>query len=224
MEVFLGLCRAIFCESGSDSRHTHVWARRCVFRSVGTYVQQKHAALLHPPPIVLETPDGSEYDAATNFSANATLAISTTVCSAGAALSEERLHTYISKLTDSFMISMLCFNVISGGSDASSCLTCPEFLIVPNGGNVAKYMIADTEVCDTLTFVIKKTYGGMRAMLVTRQALLRLCSSTTKRWTSRILLSWIRMSSHVANEESSHERGVPFCSSRFLRVINPTLC
>ena len=30
-EGFLGRCRAIFCESGPDSRHTHVWARRSVF-------------------------------------------------------------------------------------------------------------------------------------------------------------------------------------------------
>ena len=54
-------------------------------------------------------------------------------------------------------------------------------------------------------------YGEVRATLVTRQVLLRVCNSTVKRripWTS--LLSWIRVSCHVKNEETTHERGVCF--------------
>ena len=50
--------------------------------------------------LLVETPDGSKYEWCwfrTNFSANATLAISTTVCRAGAAKSEVRLYTYISR-------------------------------------------------------------------------------------------------------------------------------
>ena len=45
-----------------------------------------------------------------------------TVCRAGAAKSEVRLYTYISKLTgkpkDKFMMPVLCFNVTSGESQA----------------------------------------------------------------------------------------------------------
>ena len=53
--------------------------------------------------------------------------------------------------------------------------------------------------------------GEIRAMLVTRQVLLRVCSSTLKRRiSSRSLMSWISVSCHVANEESSHEPGVSF--------------
>ena len=100
--------------------------------------------------LLVETLDGSRNEwcwSRANFSANATLAISTTVCCAGAAKSEVRLCTYISKLTDKFMMPVLCFNVISGGSRAGSCLACPEFLIVPTGaGIVAKDMITDTGV------------------------------------------------------------------------------
>ena len=88
-----------------------------------------------------------------NFSANVTLAISTTVCRAGAAKSEVRLYTYISKLTDKFMMPVVCFNVTSGERHAGNCLACPEFLIVPTGaGNVAEDMITDTGVNHTLKF------------------------------------------------------------------------
>ena len=49
----------------------------------------------------------------------------------------------------------------------------------------------------------------MRAMLVTKQILLRVCSPTTKRWTSwQVLFSKIKVSCHIINEDSSHERGV----------------
>ena len=110
--------------------------------------------------LLVETLDGSKYErywSRANFSANATLAISTTVCRAGAAKSEVRLYTYISKLTgkptDMFMMPVLCFNVISGGSRAGSCLAFPEFFIVPTGaGNAAEDMTTDTEVYHTLEF------------------------------------------------------------------------
>ena len=104
--------------------------------------------------LLIETPDGSKFEwcwSKVNFNANATLAISTTVCRAGAAKSEVRLYTYISKLTDKFMMPMLCFNVISGGSHAGSCLACPEFLFLPIGaGNAAEERTTDTEVYHTM--------------------------------------------------------------------------
>ena len=70
-----------------------------------------------------------------NSSVNATLAISMTVCRAGAAENEVFPYTYISKsvgkATDKFMMPVLCFNVTSGESHASNLLACSEFLIVP---------------------------------------------------------------------------------------------
>ena len=106
--------------------------------------------------LLVETLDGSKIErccSGANFSANATLAISTTVCRAVAAKSEVRLYLYVSKLTDKFVLPVLCFNVISGGSHAGSCLACPEFLLVPTGaGSVAEDMITDTEVYRTLKF------------------------------------------------------------------------
>ena len=78
--------------------------------------------------LLVETLDGTKNEwcwPRANFSANATLAISTRVCRAGAA-SEVSLCTYISKLTgkptDKFMLPVLCFNVISGGSRAGNSL------------------------------------------------------------------------------------------------------
>ena len=90
-----------------------------------------------------------------NFSADAPLATSTTVCRAGAAKSEVFLFTYISKPTskptDRFVMLVLCFNVTSGGSHTGNCLSCPEFLLMPIGvGNAAEDMSTDTEVYHTL--------------------------------------------------------------------------
>ena len=49
----------------------------------------------------------------------------------------------------------------------------------------------------------------MHAMMVTTEVLFRVCKTTTRRWTSsRSLLSWIRVSCYVANEDSTHERRV----------------
>ena len=110
--------------------------------------------------LLIETLDGSKNEWCwfrSNSSANATFDISTTVCRAGAAKSEVRVYTYISKLTskltDKFIRPVLCFNVISGGSHAGNCLACPEFLTVPTGaGNVAEDKIIDTEDNHTLKF------------------------------------------------------------------------
>ena len=110
--------------------------------------------------LLVETLDGSKYErcwSGANFGASATLAISMAVCRAGAAKSEVRLYTcvlkFTSKPTDKFTMPVLCFNVISGGSRAGSCLACPEFLIVPTrADNVAKDMTTDTEVHHTLKF------------------------------------------------------------------------
>ena len=106
--------------------------------------------------LLVETLEGSKYEWCwfrANFSANVTLAKSTTVCRAGAAKSEVRLYTYISKLTDKFMMPVLCFNVTKGERHAGNCLACSELLIVPTGaGNVAEDMITDTGVNHTLKF------------------------------------------------------------------------
>ena len=72
---------------------------------------------------------------------------------AGAEKSEVRLYTNISKLTDKFMMPVLCFNVISGGSHADGCLACPEFLFLPIRARRAEEdMTPDTEVYHTLKF------------------------------------------------------------------------
>ena len=109
---------------------------------------------------MVETPDGTKNEpcwSRANSSANATLAISTTVCRAGAAKSEVSLHTYISrpagKPTDKFMMPASSFNVISGESHAGSLLACPEFLLVlTEAGSVAEDMIIGTDVYHLLNF------------------------------------------------------------------------
>ena len=69
--------------------------------------------------------------------ANATVAVPTRLCCAGAAASEVSLYTYISTLsgkpTNKCMMPVLSFAVISGGSHAGTCLACLEFMIVPTG-------------------------------------------------------------------------------------------
>ena len=71
---------------------------------------------------------------------NATVAVPTRVCRAGAAASEVFLHTYISKLsgkpTNQCMMPVLSFAVISGGSRAGTCLACPQVMIGSAPGNV----------------------------------------------------------------------------------------
>ena len=147
-----------------------------------------------------------------NSSDNGTLAISTTVCRAGAT-SEVFPCTYISTLTgkptDRFVMRVFSFSVVSGGSHAGNLLACPEFLIVPTGaGSVPEDMITDTEVFYTLKFGLKRTYGEMRAMLVTRKVLLRVCSSTVKRpifspcfLSCSVCLATLRMESRLMNVE-----------------------
>ena len=89
----------------------------------------------------VETFDGTKNELCVfkaNFSGNATLAISMTVCRAGAA-SEVSLYTYISTVTgkpnDRFEIPVPSLNVISGGSHACSCSTRPDFFVVPTGAD-----------------------------------------------------------------------------------------
>ena len=110
--------------------------------------------------LLVETVDGIKKEwcwSGANLSANTTLAISMTVCRAGAANSEVSLYTYISKVTgkptDKFMMRLLSFNVISGGSRTGNFLACPDFLFAPTGaGTVAEDMVTDTEAYHTLTF------------------------------------------------------------------------
>ena len=69
--------------------------------------------------------------------------------------SEVSLWLCISKLkgmlAEKFVMPLLSFHVISGGSYASHCLACPEFLIAPTGaGSGTEDMITDDEVYHTL--------------------------------------------------------------------------
>ena len=74
--------------------------------------------------------------------------------------------------------------------------------------SVAEDMIADTESFNTLK---SDHQEDVHALLVTRQVSLRVCSSTMKhRIFSPSFLSWIRVSRHVTNEESSDEIGMSF--------------
>ena len=127
---------------------------------------------------MVETPDGTKNErcwSGANSSANATLAIWTKVCRAGAAGGVVFFYTYISrsagKPTDKFRMPVSSFNVISGESHAGSLLASPEFLLVlTEAGSVAEDMIIDTEVYHLLKFGHqRRTYGWMCAMLVTRQ-------------------------------------------------------
>ena len=87
--------------------------------------------------------------------ANATVATPTTVCRAGAAASEVSLYTYISKsagkVTDKFMMPVLCLDVISGESHAPigvfGVLDCADRSV-----SVAEDMIIDTEAHHLLKF------------------------------------------------------------------------
>ena len=126
----------------------------------------------------VETVDGTKNEqcwSGANSSSNATLAISTTVCRAGAAKSEVSLYTYISRSagtpTDKSMMPVSSFNVISGEGHAGSLLACPEFLLVTTeAGSVAEDMIIDTEVYHLLKFGHQKDVRqDVCAMLVTRQ-------------------------------------------------------
>ena len=147
-----------------DGDKSKTSGRGCILKAVANIIDVIAHKLLgmdvwEQPEIdklLVENPEGSKYEWCwfrANFSANVTLAISTTVCRAGAAKSEVRFYTYISKFTDKFMMPVLCFNVTSGERHAGNCLACPEFLIVPTGaGNVAEDMITDTGVNHTLKF------------------------------------------------------------------------
>ena len=103
---------------------------------------------------MVEALDGTQNDrcwSRANSSANATLAISKTVCRTGAAENEVFSYTYISTLTgkptDKFMMPVICFNVIGGGSRAGNCLACLEFLTMPTrASSGAEDNIIDTRV------------------------------------------------------------------------------
>ena len=98
----------------------------------------------------VETLDGAKNErcwSGANSSANATLAISTTVCRADAAKSEVSLHTCMSRSAGKPTMPVSSFNVISGESHAGNLLWSSEFLIAPTeAGSVAEDMIIDTEV------------------------------------------------------------------------------
>ena len=89
-----------------------------------------------------------------------------------------------------------------------------------SANSVAEDMISEIEVNDVLKFGHLKDLRRDVCNAGDVTGFLRECSSTVKRRIpSPSLLSWIRVSCHVANEESLH---VP-CSSRFPRMSNPNL-
>ena len=170
---------------------------------------------------MVETLDGTKNErcwSGANSSAKVSLAISTTVCRAGAAKSEMSLYTCISrspgKPTDKFMMPVLCFNVISG----------------EKSGSVAEDMIIDTGVCHLLEFGHQKDVRRDVCNVGKETGFLRVRSSTVKRQIlSLSLLSWIRVSCHVANEESCpirilHRNLLERETSTHLESSAPSVC
>ena len=99
------------------------------------------------------------------------------------------LYLCISKLegkpTDKWVMPAPSLSVINGGSLAGNPMACQEFMIVPTGASgSAEAMITGTEVYHTLKSSSRRSTGKMRAMSVTRDVLLRVCRTATKRWTS----------------------------------------
>ena len=111
----------------------------------------------------------------------------------------------------SFMMPASSFNVISGESHGGNLLACSAFLIVPTEtGIVAEDMIIDTEVHHLLKFGHQKDV---------RRDVLQFNSETSNSF-GEFFLSWIRVSCHVANEESLHV----FRSARFPRNVRSESC
>eukprot|EP00850_Spirogloea_muscicola_P006614 SM000031S11623 [mRNA] locus=s31:722042:726709:- [translate_table: standard] len=94
--------------------------------------------------------------------ANAILAVSLSVCKAGAAVKKMPLYKHISELAGNskLVLPVPAFNVINGGSHAGNKLAMQEFMILPIGASSFKEaMKMGTEVYHNLKAVIKKQYG-----------------------------------------------------------------
>ena len=123
--VASGIYKVLEMRDGDKSKHRDNGILKAVINIIDIIAHRLLGMDVWEQPeidkLLVETLDGTKNEwcrSRANFSANATLAISTTVCRAGAAKSEVRHYLYISKPTDKFMMPVLCFNVISVGSHA----------------------------------------------------------------------------------------------------------
>uniref|UniRef100_A0A2P2MG80 phosphopyruvate hydratase n=1 Tax=Rhizophora mucronata TaxID=61149 RepID=A0A2P2MG80_RHIMU len=94
--------------------------------------------------------------------ANAILAVSLSVCKAGAHVKGIPLYKHIANLAGNqkLVLPVPAFNVINGGSHAGNKLAMQEFMILPVGASSFKEaMKMGTEVYHNLKSVIKKKYG-----------------------------------------------------------------
>ncbi|MCE2055101.1 Enolase [Datura stramonium] len=94
--------------------------------------------------------------------ANAILAVSLSVCKAGAAVKNIPLYKHIADLAGNkkLVLPVPAFNVINGGSHAGNKLAMQEFMILPVGASSFKEaMKMGCEVYHHLKAVIKKKYG-----------------------------------------------------------------
>ncbi|KAI6186823.1 2-phospho-D-glycerate hydro-lyase [Aphelenchoides besseyi] len=97
-----------------------------------------------------------------NLGANAILAVSTTVCKAGAVHSKVPLYQYIAKLvgTSKVVLPVPAFNVINGGSHAGYKLAMQEFMILSLGAkDFREAMQMGSKIYDYLKAEIKERYG-----------------------------------------------------------------
>lgn len=94
--------------------------------------------------------------------ANAILAVSLSVCKAGAAVSKVPLYKHIANVAgnSTLILPVPAFNVINGGSHAGNKLAMQEFMILPVGASsFTEAMKMGAEVYHHLKSVIKKKYG-----------------------------------------------------------------
>ena len=104
--------------------------------------------------------DGTENKG--KLGANAILAVSMAVCSAGAAAKRMPLYKYIAELAGNkeLIMPVPSFNVINGGKHAGNKLAMQEFMILPVGApNFREALRYGAEVYHNLKKIIKEKYG-----------------------------------------------------------------
>ena len=104
--------------------------------------------------------DGTENKG--KLGANAILAVSMAVCSAGAAARKIPLYKYIAELAGNkeLIMPVPSFNVINGGKHAGNKLAMQEFMILPVGApNFKEALRYGAEVYHNLKKIIKEKYG-----------------------------------------------------------------
>lgn len=103
--------------------------------------------------------DGTENKS--KFGANAILAVSMSICRAGAFAQQKNLCHWISELSGRQMsLPVPSFNIINGGVHAGNSLAMQEFMILPVGApNFSEALRYGAEVYQTLKKLIKEKYG-----------------------------------------------------------------